>query len=556
MIYQRPKNRTSKTLLHSRQMCGMCVFLFALCALLPSASLAQTDPVADEPFVVICPIRSEIHDGVSVLVKRAVEKAWNAQAIIFILDTPGGRLDSALHVVDTILKAPCKTIAYVDGMGAISAGALISYACDEIIMSPTTNIGASQVVYMSEEGMMPAGEKETSFLRAKYAALGEEKGHNPDIGMAMVDKDIELIAIPRGDGKFDVRATTPSEKSRSGSVSAIEKVIDSLSEATDIPLDPLKEIAREVTQNAPEQESTEETAAPPASAVPAQGEIIDTADKLLTLTPQQAVMYGLIEQTAHNIEEVKAAYGLTGARNVEMNMSWSESLFGWLASPGIAGLLLLLGVGGIYLEIKTPGFGLPGIVGIASLALFFGARYMIGMADWLDIALVAIGVCLIITEVFFIPGFGFVGGIGIVCVAAGVVMSLTYTDFSLPRYSWEFDRLRDAGMTVTLAFVAMTLFVFLSWKYLPKTPLYGRIVMRAELTPELGYTVQAPSESEELLGQCGVATSMLRPAGRARFGDRTLLVVCNAEFLEEGTPVRIVEVSGNRYVVDRIREDG
>ncbi|MBX7258710.1 MAG: ATP-dependent Clp protease proteolytic subunit [Candidatus Hydrogenedentes bacterium] len=548
MMNQRPAIRTSKVLLHSRLVRGMCLSFLALFVASPTALQAQSE----DPFVVICPIRSEIHDGVSVLVTRAVEKAWNAQAIIFILDTPGGRLDSALNIVDTILKAPCKTIAFVDGMGAISAGALISYACDEIIMSPTTNIGASQVVYMSEEGMMPAGEKETSFLRAKYAALGEEKGHNPDIGMAMVDKDIELIAIPRGDGKFDVRATTPSEKSSSGETSAVEKVIDSLSEATGTPLEPLKDLARDITEGVTTQETPE---VQPEEATPLQGEIIDTADKLLTLTPQQAVMYGLIKQTAHNIEEVKAAYSLEGARNIEIDMSWSESFFGWLASPGVAGILLLLGVGGIYLEMKTPGFGLPGVVGIVCLTLFFGSRYMIGMADWLDIALVIIGVCLVLVEIFFIPGFGLVGGIGIICVAAGLIMSLTFTDFTLPQYSWEFARLRDAGMTVTIAFVTMTLFVILSWKYLPQTPLYRRIVMGAELTPEKGYTVQSPAESEEYVGLRGVATSMLRPAGRARFGDQTLLVVCNAEFIEAGTPIEIIEVNGNRYVVDRIRED-
>jgi membrane-bound serine protease (ClpP class) len=505
--------------------------------------------------VVVCPIRSEIHDGVNVQVKRAVDGAKDAQAIIFIMDTPGGRLDSALEIVDTILKAPCKTIAFVDGMGAISAGALISYACDEIIMSPTTNIGASQVVYMSEEGMMPAGEKETSFLRAKYAALGEEKGHNPDIGMAMVDKDIELIAIPRGDGKFDVRATTPEERTKSGGASAIEKVIDSLSEVTDIPLDPLKEMARDISESAAKQKGEEQAAEQSQAVIPAGGKIIDTSDKLLTLTPQEAIMYGLIEKTARDLNEAKDAYGLYNTSTVEYGMSWSEEFFGWLASPGIAGLLLMLGIGGIYLEIKTPGFGLPGIVGITCLVLFFGARHMIGLADWLDIALVAVGVGLILVEVFLIPGFGLVGGAGILCVLAGVVMSLTYTDFSLPQYSWEFDRLRDAGMTVTLAFVALTLFVALSWKYLPKTPFYGRIVMGAELTQEKGFTVQSAAESDELVGLRGVATSMLRPAGRARFGDKTMLVVCNSEFIEEGTPIRIVEVNGNRYVVDRIRED-
>ncbi|MCC6698495.1 MAG: hypothetical protein IT365_22930, partial [Candidatus Hydrogenedentes bacterium] len=187
----------------------------ALLLALACVAFAQDTPAEDGPFVVLCPIINDqgtmIGDETLLLVNRAVSHAQGAEAIIFIIDTPGGRLDSAVEITKSILKAPCKTIAYVEGMGAISAGALISYACDEIAMAPGSTIGASQVVMMSGDFInpttTPAGEKETSFLRSKFKALGEVKGHNPDIGQAMVDQDIELLATPRGDGTFDVKAT-------------------------------------------------------------------------------------------------------------------------------------------------------------------------------------------------------------------------------------------------------------------------------------------------------------------------------------------------------------
>src|SRR5690606_20349506 len=97
--------------------------------------------------------------------------------------------------------------AYVQGMGATSAGAMISYACDEIVMAPGATMGTAQPVTPSAEGMQPLGEKETSFVRAKFAALAELKGRNPDIARAMVDKDIELRAYPNPDGTYRVEAT-------------------------------------------------------------------------------------------------------------------------------------------------------------------------------------------------------------------------------------------------------------------------------------------------------------------------------------------------------------
>ena len=113
---------------------------------------------------------------VDVLVQRAVKEAEGAKAIIFVIDTPGGEVGAALSTVDTILEAPCETIAYARGMGAISAGAIISYSCKKITMSPTANFGDSQPVYPSAQGSLPAGEKEVSYLRAKMRSLAEANG--------------------------------------------------------------------------------------------------------------------------------------------------------------------------------------------------------------------------------------------------------------------------------------------------------------------------------------------------------------------------------------------
>jgi membrane-bound serine protease (ClpP class) len=510
-------------------------------------------PVPEEnPYVIVCRLDGMIDDGLTVLVKRAVSEAKDAQAIIWIIDTPGGRVDSAMTITDAILKAPCRTIAFVDGMGAISAGALISYACDEIVMAPASNIGAAQPVTFSEEGMKPLGEKETSFVRAKFAALAEQKGRNPDIAMAMVDMDIELRAYPKPDGTYEVRAASvPVTRSQSSTGDIAREVVEGL-------LKPLKDMVNEAAgeEVIPKSPDTTETPAEAATdtpmVAPDGGTIILASGKLLTLTPKDAQKYGLIQHIAEDVDQVKWSLGLENARSVAIEMTWSEELYRWLTSPLVTMLLLMLGIGGLYVEIRTPGFGLPGIVGIVCLALFFGSRAVIGLANWIDLVLVLVGVVLILIEVFVLPGFGIIGVLGIVAVIAGVFLSFTHTDFSIPQYSWEFDRLEEAGFTLTMTTVLLLVFGIATWKLLPRTPLYRRLVLGQSQLIEEGYTVQEPDEADSLVGARGVATSMLRPAGRGRFGNKTLQVVSRAEFIDSGTPIVIVEVEGNRYVVDPV----
>ncbi|GMV92813.1 MAG: hypothetical protein AMXMBFR82_25910 [Candidatus Hydrogenedentota bacterium] len=542
----------------------MCsVFRVASLLLVVSClALAQAPEEAanDGPFVVICPIVTEqgtmIDDGILVLVNRAIAEAEGAEAIIFIIDTPGGRLDSAIEITNSIMDAPCKTIAYIKGTGAISAGALISYSCDVITMGPGSNIGASQVVYFTGEGMTPAGEKETSFLRSKFAALGEEKGHNPDIGMAMVDKDIELIAVPREEGGYDVYATNAGQSSGSSASGAVNEILEGIEENSEIDLGPLKELVESIAGGDEEGPTSGEQAVQAAIQSGLAGtHIVVGPDKLLTLTPDEAVKYNLATGEFRTLENLLRSEGLENARRVELELTWSEELFRWLTSPTVSGILLMLGIGGLYLEIRTPGFGLPGIIGIVALALYFGARSVIGLADWVDLLLVLTGLVLIAIEAFVLPGFGIAGVAGILCLLAGLYLSFTFSDFYLPDYSWSVDRLQDAGKTVTLTTVGLIVFTVILWKVFPRTPIYGRLVLADAQDVAMGYSVQSEQDRSSAIGLKGVATSMLRPAGRGRFGDKTYQVVSRAEFIEEGTPITIVEVEGNRYVVDRVKEN-
>lgn len=529
------------------------IALFAAACALAGADVLETPGDTGE-FVVICEISGEINDGVGVVVQRAVREARGAAGLVFVIDTPGGRVDSAIDITGHILGATCPTVAYITGMGAISAGALISYACDEMVMDPTSNIGASTPVAMGVETTAAMDEKSNSFVRAKYRSLGEAKGHNPLIGEAMVDAEIELRGYRDSDGRYVIFKVIDEQAVEASAVGGGDKEPKPATPTGPLPMatPDLERIVRDLlgeqvnprpTANAPEAEPVSPTLADLEPGL----EVITARGSLLTMTPQEAMKFGLVAHKANSIDEVLAWKGWGELRRVEVTPKWDEALFAFLTNPMISGLLLMCGIGGLYVEMRTPGFGLPGLIGLLCMATFFGAHLVVGLADWVDVLLVAIGFTLLAVEIFVIPGFGLIGASGILCILAGIYLSLTRVP--IPQYSWDFTRLADAGQTAATATLLLSAFSVITWKYLPRTALWRSITHTAALEIGEGYTVQSAVESRGAVGLRGVATTMLRPAGRGRFDGKTYDIVTRGEFLPAGASVRIIEADGNRYVV-------
>jgi membrane-bound serine protease (ClpP class) len=214
----------------------------------------------------------------------------------------------------------------------------------------------------------------------------------------------------------------------------------------------------------------------------------------------------------------------------------------------------MLALGGLYFEVKTPGFGFPGIIGMTSLVLLFGAHYVLGLADVLDLLLILTGITLIVFEIFVIPGFGLAGIAGFATLTAGLYMM--FTTVTIPQYTWDYDRLADVAWTLVMGLVAFTVFVAVTVRLLPQTPLYGAIVLGTSQDVDRGFTSQTAEMATSATGLIGVTSSMLRPAGKGRFEGRLYDIVSRGDFLDEGVKVRIVHVEGNRYVVEAVDSEG
>jgi len=149
----------------------------------------------EEKKVFVIPVEGTIDLGLTPFVERVVKEASADDVVILKIKTFGGRIDAAVRIRDSLLSSSAPTVAYIDRR-AISAGALISLACDTIIMSPGSSIGAATPVQQGQGGkMQPTEEKVVSYMRAEMRATAEAKGRRPDLAEAMVDADIEIKDI-------------------------------------------------------------------------------------------------------------------------------------------------------------------------------------------------------------------------------------------------------------------------------------------------------------------------------------------------------------------------
>jgi membrane-bound serine protease (ClpP class) len=267
--------------------------------------------------------------------------------------------------------------------------------------------------------------------------------------------------------------------------------------------------------------------------------------KLLTLTTEEALKHKVADFRAETIDGVLQQLGLAGAQVKRASPNWAEDLVRFLTNPVVSSLLMTLGMLGIFLEIRTPGFGLPGALGIASLALFFWGHWLVQLAGWEELLLVGSGLTLLVLEVFVIPGFGLAGIVGIGTLLAGLSLS-----FVGAGATWQFI-LAAAGRVVLSLLLALAASLVLL-RYIPRLPFGRRLILETGLGAVEGFA-SAPASDDRWLGKSGTAFSPLRPAGIAEIEGERVDVVSDGEFIEPGVPITATRVDGNRIVVRRDR---
>src|SRR6266516_3395226 len=284
------------------------------------------------------------------------------------------------------------------------------------------------------------------------------------------------------------------------------------------------------------------------------GKVLNEKGQILTLTNTEAEReYGdpprslISSGTVESLDELLKKLGYTKAARVDIQPTGVEQVAMWINI--ISPLLLIIGIAGIYIEFKTPGFGLPGIVGIAAFALYFFGGYIAGLSGLEWIAVFVVGLALLALELFVFPGTTVLGLIGTALMLVALVMAMVdvYPGMpALPTFKMLELPLRD----LFIAFLGGAVAVLVLSRWLPKTSFYGKLVSQAASGVITGARLERQQMSR--LGQVGVAISELRPGGKAQFGNEILDVISQGELIDKGQRVKIIGHSGTEAVVEGV----
>ena len=438
--------------------------------------------------VYIIPIRDVIDTSLIYVIRRGLNEAEDegAEAIIFDMDTPGGRVDAAEEILSMLrgIKVPTYTLV---NPNAISAGAIIAMATDHIYMTPGSKIGDAMPIMIGLTGEvqpMPESveEKQVSYVAAMIRAAAQHRGHDPQLAEAMVRRDTE----------YKIGDETISKKGR-----------------------------------------------------------------LLTLTnkdaerlvgPQKKTL--LSEGTVEDLDALIRKIGKENCDQIELTVTTVETIGRYIEAFSV--IILGLGLLGLYIEFKTPGVILPGIMGVTLLAIWFWGSNIAGLSGMEEVALFILGVILLLVEVFFFPGVIVPGIIGLILIVTAILMAMIEHYPGTPWYP-TYPQISGSVIQFSIALVISFVGFLLVAGFLPQTPALNRLILNSATGREDGFTAST-ADTSSLVGRLGISETRLNPAGAARFDDQRLNVVARGDFINPGEEIRIAETHGNRIIVERVKK--
>ena len=285
------------------------------------------------------------------------------------------------------------------------------------------------------------------------------------------------------------------------------------------------------------------------------GTVLQTGGgRFLTVGGEEAVELGLAWGVVSSRADIEARYPRLQGELLLLEPGAIDTAVQILNSPWITGLLLVLGLVGLYLEFSSPGIGLGGLLAAVCFATFFWSHFLGGTANWLAAVLFLLGVGFLAVEMFILPGFAVAGIAGIVLLIASLVLAMQ--GFFIPHSPHELAMLTQTLLVVFFSGLSFTVAAMVISKRFGSVPLLGRLLLAPPEPAPAGSGADMasglPTESPIAVGQLGVAQSALRPGGKARFGNRYADVVADGAFITKGTRVKIVYISGNRVVVNEV----
>ncbi len=293
------------------------------------------------------------------------------------------------------------------------------------------------------------------------------------------------------------------------------------------------------------------------------GVLFHEAGKVLNLNTVRAteVIGGrpvLAKGIARDLDDLVAQEELAGERVVAEPLGM-EAFAHWVQKLSV--VLLIVGLAGAYLEMNTPGFGLPGFVSVLAFSVFFFGNYLAGNLAGYELAvLFVLGLVLIGIEIFLVPGTFIAGLLG----ASLVITSLALSMVDRVDLAWKWSGLPSAetwvglleGSLYTLAssLVGALVAIFFGMRFFPQTPMGRRLILADALPSGASIPDAEEAKDESWKTWRGRSTTDLRPSGKAVFEGRLLDVITEGEFVPRDRPLRILKREGSRIVVAPLAE--
>ena len=446
----------------------------------------------DKKSAFIIPVRDQIGPPILNILRRGMKQAIESEVDLIILDmdTPGGELGVTLEIMQEILDSvdswEGKVITYVN-KEAISAGAYIAIATQEIAFAPFSQIGAAEAVSGGGGEIDPSMKRKVnSYLKAKIRNFAGSYKYRSLVMAAMMDANVSLI----------------------------------------IEGETLKA---------------------------ADGTLIKSPGELLTLTGEEAVMkYGNPPQTLlgtgifKDLEELlDQRWGKKNYQMIRMKINWAENAGLWL--NGIAPLLLSIGLVILFIEFKTPGFGVFGILGIGFILIFFGSKYVSGLAGQEELLLFLIGFCLVLVEVFLAPGLFLPALLGLALMFGSLIWAMVDI-WPGQEIDWSFALFRVPLFELAQSFGLAFILGYLAIKIMGKTPIGKSMLLETSVG---NLKSNQPSLFIEP-NKVGVTVSELYPVGKVQIDGKTYEARSVIGKIEKGQRIKVLKHSGYELVVEEV----
>ncbi|WP_435019053.1 NfeD family protein [Tundrisphaera sp. TA3] len=472
-----------------------------------SKGLADDPTLLSEAKPVWIEIEGRIDSGKESYLRRRVDQARRegVNLVFFQINSPGGLLAPADNIAGLIAGIKdMKTVAFIDDR-ALGMSAIIALACDEIVLRRGGQIGDVRMVLPGGRSRPVELEPEQiTSLGRRFADLAQQKGHPAAVAHAMVDPALALLHAT--DTKTGAPTWVTSEQAR---------------------LEPERFVNTSTVKE---------------------------AGQILTVTSSEAGSLGIGQEVA-DVEGFKALFGLKGKTIRVDGPTWVDGLVATLNDPFVGWVLLFVGIFMMVLEIKMPGVGLPAITSALAFLLFFWSRYLSGTADQLEILLFLVGMVCLGLELFVFPGFGVFGLSGFVLIVVSIVMA-SHT-FVWPTQEYEYRQMAGTLLQFLGVMVGVGSGIALVGRYIPSIPVFNRMILKPEMADGSGLSDPYAKPSEDsgyesfafLMGETGRTTTVLRPTGKARFGNLLVEVSANGLYLERDVLVEVIDVQGTRVIV-------